>query len=92
MNDLPMAGEWYCIIGQEEPFQVVAIDEESSLVEVQHLDGDIEEYEIEEWEALDLEEIEPPEDSSAPYDNYSYDEDEEGEEIPDGFSLLGEEE
>lgn len=92
MNDLPMTGEWYCIAGQEEPFQVVAVDEEHGLIEVQHLDGDIEEYEVEEWEMLDLMEIEPPEDGSGPYDNYSYDEDDEKDEIPDGFSLVDEEE
>ena len=91
MNDLPGVGEWYCVIGQEEPFQVVAVDDEIGLVEVQHLDGDIEEYEIDEWYALDLLEVTQPEDSSAPYDTASYDEESE-EEIPDGFYLIDEEE
>jgi len=61
----PMIGDWYSLRGGEL-FEVVAVDEASSTVEVQYFDGTVEELELEDWYAQcgtrEIEEAEPPED------------------------------
>ena len=55
-------GSWYHETSQHLVFEVVAIDEDAGTIELQHLDGEIDEFEAETWEELELSEIEPPED------------------------------
>ena len=57
----PVAGQWYENIEEEESFRVLSVDEDSELVEIEYLDGDIEEIDIEAWHEMDLEKISEPE-------------------------------
>ena len=57
----PVAGQWYENLEEEEQFRVLSVDEDSELVEIEYLDGDIEEIDIEAWHEMDLDRIEEPE-------------------------------
>ncbi len=57
----PIVGQWYEDLENEETFQVLKVDEDREIVEIQHLDGDIEELDVDDWAELDLETIEEPE-------------------------------
>ena len=71
----PVPGQWYQNLEEEEQFRVLSIDEDSELIEIEYLDGDIEELDLEAWHEMDLERIEEPEGWS--------DDDEESEEEED---------
>jgi len=58
----PIEGNWYCNLDTDQDFMVVDMNEKEGTVDIQFFDGDIEELEMEEWEEMDLEEIEPPDD------------------------------
>jgi hypothetical protein len=73
----PTPGQWYENIEEEESFRVLSVDEDSELIEIEYLDGDIEEIDVEAWHEMDLEMIEEPEGWS---DADEDDEDEEEEE------------
>jgi hypothetical protein len=62
----PIEGNWYCRLDKEDDFMVVDVNEEVGTVDIQYLDGDIEELDIGEWNEMDLEEIEVPEDWPGP--------------------------
>lgn len=67
MNDarkpkLPAVGEWYLDSGTEDEFEIVDVDEDTGLIEVQYLNGEIGEFDRGEWKELELSKIEPPED------------------------------
>ena len=64
----PIEGNWYCRLDKEEDFMVVDVNEKVGTVDIQYLDGDIEEIDTEEWNEMDLEEIEVPADWSGPLD------------------------
>jgi hypothetical protein len=73
-NELePVVGNWYVHLDKGEPFRVVAIDEEARTIEIQHFDGDIEECDVDEWRAMDLELGEEPEDWTGPVDDVQAD-------------------
>jgi hypothetical protein len=57
----PVKGQWYENLEDEDTFQVLSIDEDSELIEVQYVDGDIEEIDYETWQELDLELADEPE-------------------------------
>ncbi|GAC1454701.1 MAG: hypothetical protein PVS2B3_07710 [Steroidobacteraceae bacterium] len=57
----PVAGQWYENLEEEEQFRVLTVDEDSELVEIEYLDGDIEEMDVETWHEMDLERIQQPE-------------------------------
>jgi hypothetical protein len=57
----PVPGQWYENREEEEQFRVLSVDEDSELVEIEYLDGDIEELDVEAWHEMDLERIEEPE-------------------------------
>jgi len=57
----PVAGQWYENVEEEESFRVLSVDEDSELVEIEYLDGDIEEIDLETWHEMDLEPTEQPE-------------------------------
>lgn len=61
----PVAGQWYENVEEEESFRVLSVDEDSELVEIEYLDGDIEEMDIETWHEMDLDKIDEPEGWSA---------------------------
>lgn len=74
----PVPGQWYENLEEEESFRVLSVDEDSELVEIEYLDGDIEEIDIEAWHEMDLERTDEPEGWSEP-------EDEEDDEDDDDF-------
>lgn len=57
----PVIGNWYQHLDKGQRFWVVAVDEESGLIEVQHFDGDLEEIEYAIWYEMDLEQSAEPE-------------------------------
>lgn len=77
----PVVGQWYENLEEEESFRVLSVDEDSELVEIEYLDGDIEEVDLEAWHEMDLEHTEEPEGwaESQEEDDEEEDEDEEDE-------------
>ena len=74
----PVAGQWYENIEDNESFRVLSVDEDAELVEIEYLDGDIEEMDLDTWQELDLEMIATPEGwSGDAVDDEDEDEDEE---------------
>jgi uncharacterized protein DUF6763 len=73
----PVPGQWYENVEEEESFRVLSVDEDSELVEIEYLDGDIEEIDLETWHEMDLERIEEPEGWSESDDEDETEEDEE---------------
>ena len=57
----PVASQWYENLEEEEQFRVLSVDEDSELIEIEYLDGDIEELDVEAWHEMDLERIAEPE-------------------------------
>lgn len=72
----PVPGQWYENLEEEEQFRVLTVDEDSELIEIEYLDGDIEEMDVETWHEMDLEKIAEPE-------GWSESEEEEDEEDDD---------
>jgi hypothetical protein len=72
----PVPGQWYENLEEEEPFRVLTMDEDSELVEIEYLDGDIEEIDLETWHEMDLELTQEPEGWSEAQDDEDEDEDE----------------
>lgn len=79
----PVRGQWYQNVEEEEQFRVLTVDEDSELVEIEYLDGDIEELDIEAWHEMDLERIEQPEGWSESDDDDDEDDDDEWDEDED---------
>lgn len=73
----PVPGQWYENVEEDETFRVLSVDEDSELIEIEYLDGDIEELDIEAWHEMDLELTDEPEGWS---DEDDEDEDEDEEE------------
>ena len=73
----PVAGQWYENLEEEEQFRVLSVDEDSELVEIEYLDGDIEELDLETWHEMDLDKIAEPEGWSESDDEDDSDEDDE---------------
>jgi hypothetical protein len=78
----PVPSQWYENVEEEESFRVLSVDEDSELIEIEYLDGDIEELDLEAWHEMDLERIEQPEGWSES-DDEDADEDEEWDEEDD---------
>jgi hypothetical protein len=57
----PVPGQWYENLEEEESFRVLSVDEDAERLEIEYLDGDIEEIDLEAWHEMDLERIEEPE-------------------------------
>lgn len=57
----PVKGQWYENVEEDETFRVLSVDEDAELVEIEYLDGDIEELDLDAWHEMDLERIEEPE-------------------------------
>lgn len=75
----PVPGQWYENLEDEESFRVLTVDEDSELVEIEYLDGEIEEIDLETWHEMDLDQIDEPEG----WAESEEDEDEEDEEDED---------
>ncbi len=57
----PTPGQWYENVEEEETFRVLTVDEDSELVEIEYLDGEIEEVDLETWHEMDLDKTSEPE-------------------------------
>ncbi len=79
----PVTGQWYRNLEEEESFRVLSVDEDSELVEIEYLDGDIEEMDLEAWHEMDLERIQQPEGWSETDDEDEADDDEDWDEDDD---------
>ena len=66
----PVIGNWYKA-DDDSTFEVIAVDDDS--IEVQYFDGGIEEFDKGTWHDMAVEEIEPPEDWSGPFDDLEKD-------------------
>jgi hypothetical protein len=79
----PIPGKWYENREEEETFRVLSVDEDDELVEIEYLDGEIEELDLDTWHELDLEPTEEPEGWSDESDDVDEEEDEEDEDFDD---------
>jgi len=79
----PTVGQWYEDLENEETFQVLKVDEDREVVEIQHLDGDIEELDVDGWAELDLEVTDEPEGWSGSKAEKDAEEDEDDDEDDD---------
>ena len=80
----PTPGQWYENLEEEESFRVLSVDEDSELIEIEYLDGDIEEIDVEAWHEMDLEMTQEPEGwSDADEDEDEEEEDDEDEDEDD---------
>lgn len=74
MNDLmPEVSAWYQDVVSGNLFEVVAIDEASSSIEIQMIDGEVGEYDASNWKQLYLTPAEAPEDWRNPFELNSED-------------------
>jgi len=73
----PAVGQWYENIDENESFRVLSVDEDAELVELEYLDGDIEEIDLETWHELDLDKIDEPEGWAGSAEDEDEDEEEE---------------
>jgi hypothetical protein len=69
----PLPNQWYRDLDTADQFQVVAVDEDGRAIEIQYLDGNIEEIDFDEWSERALDLIEPPEDWTASMDDVQRD-------------------
>jgi len=72
----PVKGQWYENVEEDETFRVLSVDEDGELVEIEYLDGDIEEMDLDAWHEMDLERIEEPEGWAGGGDDEEEDDDE----------------
>ncbi len=88
---LPVIGEWY-----RKPrgnlFEVVAIDNDDGTIEIQHFDGTVEEFDLENWRDQMFQTAEAPEDWSGSLDiepeDYGVDKDTAGNKWADPLEFL----
>ena len=64
----PIVGNWYQHLDKGQLFRIVAIDDANKVVEIQNIDGNLDEIEFNQWKDLDIELAEEPENFSGPYD------------------------
>jgi hypothetical protein len=76
----PTPGKWYENKEEEETFRVLSVDEDDELVEIEYVDGEIEELDLDTWHELDLELTEEPEGWA---DSQEEDDDEEDDDFDD---------
>lgn len=68
-NELdPQPNQWYAHLDKGQHFLVVGVDEDASTIDVQHFDGDVEEFSVDEWRELDIMLSEEPENWAGPFD------------------------
>ncbi len=64
----PTVGEWYHDLDENQLFEVVAVDDQFSTIEIQYIGGEIGEIDFEAWPHLPLVTAEAPEDAGAGYE------------------------
>src|ERR1700693_5559519 len=76
----PVPSQWYENLEEEESFRVLSVDEDSELIEIEYLDGDIEELDVEAWHEMAHERIAEPEGWAASQAEEEEEEDDEDDE------------
>jgi hypothetical protein len=76
----PVPGKWYENREEDETFRVLSVDEDEELVEIEYVDGELEELDLDTWHELDLEPTEQPEGWS---DESASDDDDEDDDFDD---------
>ena len=79
----PVKGQWYENLEEDDSFRVLSVDPDAELVELEYLDGDIEEIDLDTWHEMDLERIAEPEGWAAEDDEEEDEEDEDEDEDDD---------
>ncbi len=79
----PVPGQWYEDLEEESLFQVLSVDPDEELVQIQHEDGEIEEFDLDIWHELDLDKATQPEGWSGSEDDDEDDEEWEEDEEED---------
>ena len=79
----PVRGQWYENLEDDDLFQVLSVDEDAELIEIQYVDGDIEEIDYDTWKELDLEPTDEPEGWTGSEDEEDLDEEDEDEDEDD---------
>lgn len=64
----PIVDNWYYHLDKGQRFYVVAVDEDSGIVEIQYFDGDVEEISLDDWYDMDIELGDEPENWSGAMD------------------------
>ncbi len=64
----PIVGNWYYHHDKGQRFEVVAVDNTTSTVEIQDFDGNIDAIDLEAWYDMEIDLCEPPENWSGPMD------------------------
>ena len=79
----PVVGQWYENLEDEDSFRVLSVDEDAELIEIEYLDGEIDEIDLETWQELDLELTDEPEGWSDEDDEEEEEEDEDDDDEDD---------
>ena len=64
----PIVDQWYQHLDKGQCFTVIRVSAQTDSIDVQHFDGDLEEFSFAEWRNLDIDLCETPEDWSGPLD------------------------
>ena len=74
-----LQGQWYANRSTHDVFCVIAVDEDDGLIDVRDGYGDIDEFDFDEWESMDLVLVSAPETWQLRFDDLDDEEDEEDE-------------
>ena len=69
MDEAPIEGSWY-ETDTGEVFMVVKADIANGLIDVQYVDGKVDQLDREIWDGLNLTQVEPPEETRADMDTF----------------------
>jgi hypothetical protein len=58
----PQIGDWYRRLDKGEAFQVIDVDQTSGEIEIQSFDGELDSFDVSEWEQLSVEPTAAPQD------------------------------
>ncbi len=67
-KQIPAVGTWYQDAEEDVLFEVVAVDEESTTIEVQFESGEVGEFDFETWKQMVVLRAQPPEDWRSSYE------------------------
>ena len=64
----PVIGQWYQNVEQGDLFEIVAIDEATSTLSIQYIDGEISELDTDSWYSQSMRSAAPPKDWTSPFE------------------------
>ncbi len=91
MEETPVVGAVY-EDANGQTFEVLAFDEDEGIVEIEYVDGTVDEIDLETWYGLDLEQVDSAEDQESPDLDYDEDYEEDVDLDEDGDDFDDEEE